>query len=458
MNRFVILAILISAIYTTVRRGPGAALVWVLLPCVMLLHEVKPLKISILPDFDAISAVSYGVLAGLLLVGRLPRLPWHVFDFFAIAIVVSLSMTSISQGSLWTVVSTIGNETLQWLVPYYMARHTFADPILRRQATIVLASCLLVVGALALIEMRLKPFFYSRSLDMFGVIRTTNKMVLKRFALFRAQTSMAHPIDLGNVGVLAATVLVALAKTSGITLKKWWMIGALISCGFCVLGSLSFTSFSMAAAAMLIYVVLRYFPRSENFLLPGAIAAVLAAIFITGWLLTYDYLGARSKTDDTAIESSFLIRIEIIQKSWVFAETAGFFGHGDNISKRELQLDSVDNSYMLFIMKRGWIYLSIWLIQILTIAFIGYRMLLVARTPFLRIPAAAAVTGLLATFVAMYTVWFGFAYSILFLLLLGMTATMSQILTGKVSATVAQPVLPRGFDVVMPSRRPVRMA
>ncbi|HQY87927.1 MAG TPA: hypothetical protein PK402_04665, partial [Tepidisphaeraceae bacterium] len=247
------------------------------------------------------------------------------------------------------------------------------------------------------------------------------------------------------------------AKTSGVSLRKWWMAGALASCAACVLGSLSFTSFSMAAAAVAIYFVLRFLPRSENLLLPGSIAAILAAIFITGWLLTYDYMAARSKVDDSAIESSFLIRVKIIQNSWVFAETAGFFGHGDNISRRELQLDSVDNSYMLFIMKRGWVYLTLWLAQILAVAFVGYRMLVIARAPHLRVPAAAVISGLLATFVAMYTVWFGFAYSVMFLLLLGMTATMSQVLTGKVSATVARPMLSAKMPMMMPNRRPVGM-
>ncbi|HQY89748.1 MAG TPA: hypothetical protein PK402_13935, partial [Tepidisphaeraceae bacterium] len=200
MNRFVILAILISAIYTTVRRGPGAALVWVLFPCLMLLHEVIPMAIQPFPDFDAISSVSYGVIIGLLVTGRLPRLPWHVFDFFVIAVVVSLEMTSISKGNFWTVISTLGNESLQMLVPYYMARHAFADPLLRRQATQSLAICMLIVGFFALIEMRLIPYVFSRYLHMFGVTDTTNTMVLKRFALFRAQVSMAHPIDLGNIG------------------------------------------------------------------------------------------------------------------------------------------------------------------------------------------------------------------------------------------------------------------
>lgn len=457
MNRFVILAILISAIYTTVRRGPGAALVWVMLPCLLLLYELIPIGMNVLPDFDAISSVSYGVLIAMLLTGKIPRLPWHVFDFFVIAVVISLGMTSISKGNFWTIISTLGNETLQWLVPYYMARHAFADPTLRRQAVQSMAICLLIVGAFALVEMRMKPFFYSRALSTLGIIDTTNTMVLKRFGLFRAQVSMAHPIDLGNVGVLAATVLVALAKTSGVSLRKWWMIGALASCAACVIGSLSFTSFSMAAAAISIYFVLRYLPRSENFLLPGAIAAILAAIFITGWLLSYD-LDARSKADESAIQSSFLVRVMIIQHSWAFAESAGFFGHGDNISRRELGLDSVDNSYMLFIMKRGWIYLSIWLMQVVALAFIGYRMLVIARNAYLRTPAAAVITGLLATLVAMYTVWFGFAYSVLFLLLLGMTATMSQILTGKINTTITAPALPRGFEVTMHNRRSVRMA
>jgi hypothetical protein len=55
---------------------------------------------------------------------------------------------------------------------------------------------------------------------------------------------------------------------------------------------------------------------------------------------------------------SMWVRAKIVQNSMPFASTAGLFGYGNTIRHSQLALESVDNSYMLFTMRRGFVYLT----------------------------------------------------------------------------------------------------
>jgi MFS family permease len=335
-----------------------------------------------------------------------------------------------------------------------MARVAFTDVRLRRHALWIVVTLIIFIGMISLVEFRFRPYFYSRLLEQLGVVQAHNTMVLGRSGFFRAQAGMVHPIDLGNVAVLAACLIALLAGTSGTRLRDKRIVIALLACVGIVIASISFTSLTMLVAAGLTYALLRAQPSLRWLLVPGIVAAVIAAVVVTGMLLNLDYTRTHG---DEAIRSSFLVRIEIIQKSWRFAERAGLFGFSDTISKRELNLDSVDNSYMLFVMRRGWAYLTLWIALMVSIGWVGFRMLSAKLEQRTLAPVVAALAGLLSTFVAMYTVWFGFVYANLWLILLGFTATMSQVLAGKVvltqqTKTRAMPVLPYG---PMPDRMPV---
>jgi hypothetical protein len=67
------------------------------------------------------------------------------------------------------------------------------------------------------------------------------------------------------------------------------------------------------------------------------------------------------------------------------------------------------------------------------------RALSVASRDEHRIPVIAAVAGLGGTLAAMYTVWFGFAYETLFILLLGLSNSMFDVLLTRVAPQPARP-------------------
>jgi hypothetical protein len=452
MNFLLLALIFLAAVYVTIRYGPGGCLVYVLIPCKMFLHEIPSIELEPFPDPDSSTTISYAVIFAMLVSGKVPRLPWHPFDYFIGAMFFCMCMTSHFNGNFWTIVSTFGNETLTLIVPYYMARQAFADPKYRRHAAYILTVCTLVVGFFALIELRLRPFIYSRTLESLGIVSVFNELVLIRFSLFRAQVSMSHPIDLGNVGVIVACLVLMLNCAAGLKVTRPTVIMALMGCGAMVIGSMSWTGFSMVGAAVGVYIALRYIKGSHWLIIPTLLAFIIGAIALTGYLLNYDYVTARIERGQDQFQGSFLTRIEIIQKSWVFAQMAGPWGWGDTISKDVLDLESVDNSYMLFIMRRGWAYFIVWIGLMLTIGVWGFRMMARAKSATVRIPVAAALAGIFSTFVAMYTVWFGFVYAELWVILLGMTATMSHLILGKpIHATTPMTQAQPSFIKTMPA-------
>ena len=84
------------------------------------------------------------------------------------------------------------------------------------------------------------------------------------------------------------------------------------------------------------------------------------------------------------------------------------FGNDDGDSDEDqFDLKSVDNTYMLFTMTRGWVYTSLW---ISIAVFFSIRMTKAFRhvtNPSQVFPLAIATATVLALMVSMYTVWAG---------------------------------------------------
>ena len=128
------------------------------------------------------------------------------------------------------------------------------------------------------------------------------------------------------------------------------------------------------------------------------------------------------------VEDSMLVRALIVQNSWPWATSSGLFGYGNTIRHSQLNLDSVDNSYMLFTMRRGFAFLVLFLCVPILIAWRGVKAFRRAPHPMQRLPLAIAVSGCMGIMVAMYTVWFGFVYSVLWTILIGLTMSMMDVL------------------------------
>jgi hypothetical protein len=448
MSYLAIGLILLASIFVTVQRGPAGTFVFVFLPVVLMFSSIPSLAIPILPDMTSMHAVTYGVLLGMMIVGKLPSFRPHPVDGLILLLSIAATATSYANGNLWTIVSSVGAETLHWIVPYYMARLAFRDVAVRRQMAIVLAIITCIIAFAGVIEWRLKPLIVAKVLGRLHLSNAFSEFVQPRFGFFRAMSTGEHPIDFGNMGILLTALIPTLAVTSGLRLRDPRILAGTLAGAVCVLTSMSFSSFSGAIAAIGIFAALRYIRGTETLLIPGVAALLVIGVIVTGVFLELDL--AKLKPEGGAeIEGSFYTRVEIIQKSYnTYGESAGLLGYGDSVSGKAMSLKSVDNSYLLFLIKRGWLTIITWMLLAVSIGAIGMRMLLGQRGVVGRLPPAALVAALIGTMISMYTVWFGFNYAVLWICIVGMAVSMRQILDERMAA-----VAPRGFEPIMGGRR-----
>src|SRR5437773_9686015 len=123
-------------------------------------------------------------------------------------------------------------------------------------------------------------------------------------------------------------------------------------------------------------------------------------------------LGEREDIGQSISDSTWM-RAQIIQNCWPFAADAGYFGYGQTVKKGDLELDSVDNSYILFTLRRGFVGLVLLLSMPLVLTLRASKVFRKYPGGAQRLPVAIATSALLGIMVAMFTVWFGFAYATL---------------------------------------------
>lgn len=450
MSFLAIAIILFASIAVTVQRGPAATFAYVFLPVALLLSSVPAVSLPILPDMSSMHAVTYGVLLGMLIVGKLPAFRIHPIDWLVVLLSITTIITGYVNGNLWTIVSSCGSETLHWLMPYYMARLAFTDVTLRRHMALILSAIAVCLAAASVVEWRLRPLIVAKILNQLNLSNVDSTFVQGRFGFFRAMVTGEHPIDFGNMGILLCALIPALAVTSGLGLRDNRIRFGTIAAAGMLMTSMSFSSYSGAILAIVTFLGLRYVYRSEILLVPGILAMFVAGFVATSYLLDFNLATLAVNEESAQIEGSFYTRVEIIQKTWsTYGESAGFFGYGDKVDGRMMMLKSVDNSYMLFLIRRGWAHLITRMLVAIAIGVIGTRMLLGQRGESARFPTAAIVAALVGTLVAMYTVWFGFIYAVLWTCMVGMLVSMRQVMLER---TAAAPVPVEGFEPAFPFR------
>ena len=154
----------------------------------------------------------------------------------------------------------------------------------------------------------------------------------------------------------------------------------------------------------------------------------------------------REYTAEANLADSANVRQFIVQSAWPYASTAGFFGYGRTVGARDMGLESVDNGYLLFIVRNGWLYFAAFVLLLFALALFGGRAVFRVGAGRARMPVAAGVAGLLGIMLGMYTVWFGFVYARLFVILMGLTVSMCQeVMTRTAPAAEALPPR-RGFE------------
>ncbi|MGN6726277.1 MAG: hypothetical protein ACTHLZ_10190, partial [Tepidisphaeraceae bacterium] len=288
-----------------------------------------------------------------------------------------------------------------------------------------------IIGLCSAWEARLEPNKTARILHKLQWDETSNVMVMYRFGLARAIATAGQPIDLGNTGLIVGAMILILVPATGTSWRSPMAIAGILGASAMVFFCVSFTAWFSMVLAFLFYFLLSRPGLGKYLVVP------ILLIEITGMVgISYKWLHTpiSEERPEDQLEASKWIRTRIIQDAWSKCIDSGWFGFGKSLDTSDIAVGSVDNSYLLFIMRTGWFSLGAFVVFMLVVAAKGAAALGRARTASERYPAAAAVAGCLAIFFAMYTVFFGFGYAILFCCLVGMLSTMSEMLAARAPA------------------------
>jgi hypothetical protein len=408
----------------TLARGPRTAFLILALPCTILLAEVPKMVLPFLPDPGAGFGAMYGILLGIVVRGGEPfTFRWNVVDTLVVLIALAQVVSSVMTERLYIGVSSWGTMFLGWLGPYFLARLAFQSFQDRRRALRVLIFCAAVIAFFALIETRLWPHFYRNIIHRVLGLGTLVAMAYRRCGFFRADTAFSHPIYLGNACVAMIGMLVLLGWTTGRKPRDWQMWLPIAGMLFALMTSISFGAYSALAAAVLCFVLMRYFRPVRQWLWVLAIAGVVLGFMVTASLWSID---AHINASDPTFQRSFLQRVRIIQHAWEFAATSGLWGYGVNIDVNQLGMASIDNAYLLFAMRQGWVYLILWLLLPVALAWRASKAFATVRRPEYLTPLAAGTACIFGVMVGMYSVWSAWDFVSIWIVLLGFVVTLTD--------------------------------
>ena len=420
-----ILAIFVASVIATLLKGPSWAFVAMYFPSLLLFSKLPPVILPHLPMM-AFYAPIIGIIVAWPLVKQPVMLKFNSLDLIFLLLMLSSTTTALLTADTETAINTFRNDIIRLAAPYFLARISFRATDMRKFALYMLIFLLAITGTLALIECRMYPYFYLKMLKQVGFAVAIHGQSLMRFGFFRVTGTAEHPIYFGNMCVVLLGMVAVLAKTTGVGLKNIWVILALFAAFGCVIVSISFTPYlgmigGFALLMMLVYV------KFTRYLVVPAVLAGIVVVFAFTYHTAHQPLGEKADGD---LNGSYYTRKMIIIESWKKASVAGPFGFGADFSSDDDDFDllSVDNTYMLYTMTRGWVYTSLWLMIGVTFA---WRLTLAFMKTTHRsqvFPLAAAAGTVYAIMLSMYTVWAGSAYVLVWAVMLGLGNTLCDLI------------------------------
>jgi hypothetical protein len=421
----------------TFARGAGPAFVYAYLPALLLFEGVSGFELLGLPDPTPPTAAIYGILGGAILRGRPARFRPVLVDYLFGLLLVAYVISAITTEHFYTGVSIFGSLILQILAPYLIVRCTLEDRSTQRATLVVLVSCILVITFFALIESRLSPGTYARLLTYSGLRDSYADWAERRFGFFRATSSCVHPIDLGNSAALILVMIAILAVRAGVGTRGPWVRIGLAAALISWLVAFSYTPYLGMAAGLGLFLLLKVFRGARQYLVPGVLAAIAIGFVYTATLASAP-LGEQPAMGGT-VATSLWIRQFIIQQAWQTAAGAGPFGWGPHVQVGELR--SIDNAYLAIAIERGWVALGLWLALPVALASLASRSLRSARSPAAVRAVLLGFCGTFGTSVAMFTVWLGYVYQSLFIIVVALAVNAAQA-ASRSSRTAARPAAP----------------
>lgn len=432
MDKVALFSIVFLAFSVTLIYGLPRMCVYVYFPCLLFLWSIAQLDVPVIPNLSTAGALAYGMLLALPAIlsdpGKCPRLKFSFLDWWVTLMIIPLSVTAFLTQDAWAAVGVSATAIFLWWIPYILGRMVMRDSVARLHLLYMLCCCAIVIALAAAFESRLRPMFFSRGLSQLKLNTIDNVHAYYRWGLARALVTMEHHIDLGNVGVMIGALIAALAPTVGRHWRNRLVLSGIIAAGLIVFFSISFTCFMATGILVICALALSRKWVGPSMSLLIAIAVLAGGFLITAYLITSP-LGPKPQGNESDVEASAWMRTAIVQDSWEVATEAGYFGYGKYLPVREIGVGSVDNSYMLFIMRNGWVQLVSWIVLILLVGYQGTQAMSRAVLPSERWPLILVLSTIFGILAAMYTVYFGFVYSVLFMVLLGTLGTMIELLS-----------------------------
>ena len=429
MNVLAILMVFVVSFAITLIGGAGWSFVLVYLPALLMLNQLPQLMIPHAP-LMAHWAALYGLILGLPFRREPLRLRWCTVDTIVVLLLISVTITAWTTEVFETGINSFRTDLLQWTIPYFLARMLFRDVQIRRRT---LNGVIVLVGLMsvaALIEFRLWPYWYLHLLQNLGMNNHIPVEAYSRYGFFRVAGTVDHPIYFGNMCVALLGLIAVLARTSGLKLSTPWVALGLFGAFGCVITSISFTPYMGMLAGGGFFLLLVGSRRARMLLVPIVLVAIIGGIVVT-YQIAQQPLGERPQGNQ--LEDSMFVRRMIVIESWKKAVEAGPFGFGlrydfvhDTTGDDDghYNLASVDNSYMQFTMTRGWVYTALWLS--IAVFFAGRMTIAFSRVSHRSqvVPLALCTATVLGLMVSMYTVWAGGLYTVVWLIVLGLSNTL----------------------------------
>lgn len=407
----------LGGLAVTAARGAGLGVAVVYLPVLLLLNWIKPFNEAPLPEISAQVAAMYGIFLGLLMRGESPfPARWNWADRLVVVLAAYTVVLQSVHGPQYKPFTAILEMCGEMLGPWFMLRRLMVHREEREAALHSVTWVACFVAFVALIEFRLRPYFFVDLLQSLGIARGGGGGALARGGFFRATATMAQPIDLGNTAFLLLALISTLALTTGRRLTSPLPLTGLIAAGLCLGTSMSFTPLSGMLVAGLILLMVRL--KLYRAAMPAALFLGISMGIATSIFLDIE-LGPMNS--ESAIGGSFDIRVYIVQKAWGGVENAGWWGLGTLEARDVGWLLSVDNAYLLWMLHWGWLYPAVFALPVLALAYRAGQAMSAAPPAGVR-PVAILLAVVLGTCAAMYTVFAGFVYYQLFMGVMGLTS------------------------------------
>lgn len=448
MNVFCTAGFFLVAAGLTLVRGPGTAFALVYLPGLLLLSEADPVSLPMFPDATPPYAALYGILFASLSRGvrrvRSHREWWFPrrvvesvaeagrqggfqptwTDLIVLLILTAYVLTALTTGSLRSGMNAFATTSLDLVYPYFLARFLLERPRTQRQMVLVLIGSSLVILAFALIEFRLWPGYFYGLLSAFDLGHPDPGGALGRFGYFRAMVSFGHPIDLAISGALIAVTIRMLALRCAPPVPRRWVQAGLGAAIVSSLTGVSFTAFTGIASALVFYWAVGRIRLARRLVVPG-VALIILSGFLYTWNQARQPLPERPKDGGSSLELSTWSRNFVIHQVWEAATSSGPFGWGERLAEN-YEFESVDNAYLVFALLHGSVGLGLWLALPFCVMRVGLRALRGARTRRRHHVTLLGMATVLGTMVAMFTVWAGFVYATLFMIVIALTLNVAQ--------------------------------